>query len=98
MKTLDEVYDIIQNLNEEAHQAAWDDWIASDNEEDDELAEELREEASNIQKSSFRTFYWQLPEEDRRATIYWIIKNEDFAEEFKDWYDPVAFDEEIELE
>ena len=98
MKTLDEVYDIIQNINEQAHQAAWDDWISADNEEDDELAEELREEASNIQKSSFRELYWELPEEDRRAVIYWIIKNEDFAEEFKDWYDPDAFDEEIELE
>ena len=98
MQTLDEVYNIIQNINEEAHQEAWDDWIAADNEEDDDLAEELREDASNIQKSSFRTLYWQLPEEDRKAVLYWIIKDKDFSEEFKDWYDPDVFDEEIDLE
>lgn len=98
MKTLDETYELIEGINEEAHNDAWDAWMAADAEEDDVLAEELREEASDEQSSWFRHYYWQLEEEDRRAIIYWIIKDADFADQFKDWYNHDAFDEEIELE
>ena len=98
MKTREQAYYIIVDINEAAHQEAWTEWMAADNEEDDEKAEELRDSASAIQSNWFRTFYWQLSEEDRQAVLYWIIKDKDFAEEFKDWYDPDVFDEEIDLE
>lgn len=98
MKTLEEIYDLIQTVNDRAHVEAWDSWTAADAEEDYELAEELREDASSEQSNWFRTFYWQLSDEDRGAIAYWLKNDADFAEEFKVWYDPDVFDEEIELE
>lgn len=98
MKTLEQVYDILESINDQAHGRAWDTWTSADAEEDDELAEELREEASAEQSDWFRNFYWQLSDEDRRAVVYWIIKDEDLADQFKTWYDPDVFDEEIDLE
>lgn len=98
MKTLEEVFAIVECMNEDAHNKAFDSWMAADEEEDDEAAEALRDEASAEQSDHFRYLYWSLSEEDRRAVIYWIIKDPDFAEQFKDWYDPDAFDEEIDLE
>lgn len=98
MKTLEEVYAIVEGLNEDAHSRAFNAWIAADQELDEEAAEELREDASAEQSDHFRYFYWSLSEEDRRAVLYWIIKDKDFAGQFRDWYDPDAFDEEIDLE
>ena len=35
MRTKEEVYDLIFDLNEDAHNAAWDSWIAADEAEAD---------------------------------------------------------------
>lgn len=98
MKTLDEVYAIVDNINDDAHTKAFDTWMAADAEEDEDAAEELRNDASAEQSDHFRYLYWSLNEQDRRAIVYWIIKDPDFADQFKNWYDPDAFDEEIDLE
>jgi len=98
MKTLEQVYDIVEGINEAAYGRAFDAWMAADAEDDEEAAEELRDQASAQQSDWFRHSYWSLSEEDRRAVVYWIIKDPDFADQFKDWYDPDAFDEEIDLE
>jgi hypothetical protein len=98
MKTLEEIYDLIQTVNDRAHVEAWDSWMAADAEEDYELAEELREDASALQSDWFRTFYWQLSDEDREAVVHWLKNDADFAEEFEVWYDSDAFAEEIDLD
>lgn len=98
MKTLEEIYELVQDINDRAHGRAWNSWIAADAEEDYELAEELREDASAEQSNWFRTFYWQLSDEDRDSVVHWLKNDADFAEEFEVWYDPDAFAEEIDLE
>ena len=60
MNTLDETFDLIEALNEEAHGMAWDTWIEadeledSDDEDDWSKAEGKREEASDEQAGYFR--------------------------------------------
>ncbi len=41
MKTLEQVYDIVEGINEIAHGRAFDAWMAADAEDDEEAAEEL---------------------------------------------------------
>ena len=72
MKTLEECYDIIVALNEEAHSMAWDTWIEadrlSDESEDDDgwiRAEELREQASLEQQEYFVDLFEELDEETK---------------------------------
>ena len=78
MKTLEETFDIINNLNEDAHNDAFDTWIKadslsdSDNEEDWDEAEALREEASIEQSSYFRGYFYDLDETDQDSIRYWI--------------------------
>lgn len=92
MITRDEAYEIIQNLNEEAHNRAWDTWTEadeladSDNEEDWETAEELRETASAEQCSYFREAYDELDEDSQSAVQHYVDSDQDFREEFVTWY------------
>ena len=71
MKKIDEAYSIIEELNETAHNESWDTWIAADelmeSEEEDaqEKAEELREDASAEQAEHFRNLYFQLDKKDK---------------------------------
>jgi len=92
MITRDEAYDIIANLNEQAHQSAWDTWIKadslmeSDDENDWEVAEELREEASIEQSEYFREEFHDLEEDTKEAILHYVNTDEDFKEEFSIWY------------
>lgn len=92
MITRDEAYDIIQNINENAHQQAWNTWIEADNlmESDDEAdweaAEELREEASLEQAEYFREEFNNLDEKVKEDILYYVNRDEDFKEEFSMWY------------
>jgi hypothetical protein len=100
MKTLEEAYAIIEGLNEEAHGMAWDTWIEadeladSDDEDDWELAEGKREEASEEQAGYFRSEFSSISDEDREAIEHWLTADESFKEEFRDWYGRDEFDEE----
>jgi hypothetical protein len=100
MKTLDESYSIVEALNEEAHSMAWDTWVEadeledSDNEDDWDLAEGKREEASNEQAEYFRDEFSCLSEEDRRAVEHWLTADESFRDQFRDWYGRDMFDDE----
>jgi len=101
MKTLDEVFDIIESLNDEAHSDAWDSWIAademaeSDDDESYEKAESMREAASDEQAEYFRDGYYCLSEEDQKAIQHWLSKDETFQEQFRDWFGHDEFDEEF---
>ena len=92
MITRDEAYDIIVNINETAHQRAWDTWVEADtlmeseDEDDWETAEEIREQASQEQAEYFREEFDDLEEETREAVIHYVNTDEDFKEEFSMWY------------
>jgi hypothetical protein len=100
MKTLDEAYAIIEALNEEAHSLAWDTWIEADeladseDEDDWDLAEDKREEASEEQAGYFRNEFASLTAEDRAAIEHWVKVDESFSEEFRDWFGRNEFDDE----
>ena len=100
MKTLDEAFELIEALNEEAHGMAWDTWIEADELEDSEdeddwdLAEGKREEASDEQAGYFRDEFFCLSFEDRAAVNHWVDNDESFREQFRDWYGHNEFDDE----
>lgn len=102
MKTLQEVYDIIDYNNEEAHQQAWDIWVSADelmeseDEADWETAEEIREEASQEQASYFRDLYYMLDEEDQESIKHWLKQDEDFKESFSMYFGEEQFAEEFD--
>jgi len=104
MKTLDEVYQLVETLNEEAHSDAWDSWIAademeeSDEEDSDVTAEQLREEASDEQAGYFRQGFWALSEEYQEAIEYWLKQDQSFRDQFRDWFGHDAFDDEFGVE
>lgn len=92
MISRDEAYDIIQNLNEIAHQYSWDLWIEADelmesnSESDWEAAEDIREEASLEQSSSFREGFENLDDDTKTAILNYVDQDEDFKEDFVTWY------------
>lgn len=92
LRTLDEVWALVESLNEDAHEDAWESWIAADEaeESDDEdvysTAEELREEASNLQAECFRDHFYSLDEKVRKDIEYWLGEDKDLKEQFDVWY------------
>lgn len=103
MKTLDEAFELIEALNEEAHGMAWDTWIEadeleeSDDEDDWSKAEAKREEASDEQAGYFRDEFNGLEDEDRAAVHHWLDADESFREQFRDWYGRDEFDDEYRV-
>jgi hypothetical protein len=101
MRTIEEAWEIIEGLNNEAHDEAWDTWEAadtlaeSDNEDDLDAAEVLREEASLEQASHFRYKYDQLNDEDIEVVKYWLKHDEDFREQFATYFGEEEFHEEF---
>lgn len=97
MITLSEAYDIISSINDKAHHRAWDTWLEadmltdSDNEEDWETAEEIREQASQEQAEYFREEFDSLDEETKNAIINYVNTEEEFKEEFSMWYGEEEF-------
>tara|TARA_S200002703_G_scaffold159595_2_gene173649 strand:+ start:1666 stop:1944 length:279 start_codon:yes stop_codon:yes gene_type:complete len=90
MKTKDEAYEIICDLNDEAHSATWDEWVAADDAENEgedmDVVEGMREDASYNQAREFREAFQSLDEETQQAILYWEKNDEEFAEEFKMWW------------
>jgi hypothetical protein len=86
MISRDEAYEIICDLNEEAHSAAYEDWVAADECEDEDEAEELREDASYQQSIEFREAFQTLDPESQEAILHYVKIDADFAEEFNMWW------------
>lgn len=92
MITRDEAYDIVFAINESAHDRSWDTWTEadnladSDNEEDWDQAEELREQASAEQASYFREEFGKLDEPTQKAVLHYVNTDTDFRDEFVAWY------------
>ena len=85
MKTLEQTLSLIQDLNEQSHNDAWDYWIEADNEEDEEAAEDLRELASDVQAGCLYERLYDLNDEDFDNILYWIKNNNDVREQLQDW-------------
>jgi len=88
MKTREEAYEIICDLNEEAHAATYDAWVEADDmeDEDEDMAEEMREDASYQQAHEFREAFQTLMPKDKEAVLYYVKHDEDFAMEFNAWW------------
>ena len=89
MLSRDEAYEIICDLNEEAHAATYDEWVEADDmeDEDPDQAEEMREEASYNQAVEFRNaFQSTLTPEQQEAILHYTKVDEDFAMEFNGWW------------
>ena len=90
--TIDEAYELIVNLNEEAHSMAWDTWVeadelcASPNEEDWDKADSVREAASLEQACYFREAFEELDEDTQQVILNYAASDESFGDEFSMWY------------
>lgn len=92
MITLSEAYSIIQDINENAHSRAWDIWVQadelmeSDDEADWDIAEEIRDQASQNQAEYFREEFDSLDEETKDAILNYVETDESFKDEFITYY------------
>lgn len=101
MKPLNEIIDLVEAINEDAHDRAFESWVAADElmeseeEADWETAEEMREEASNEQAEYFRESYFDLEDEDQETIKYWLEQDSDFKEQFAVYFGEDAFEDEF---
>lgn len=104
MKTLEEAWDIIEELNNDAHNESWGTWISADelseseDEDDWETAEEVREQASLEQAEYFRDFYYDLFEEEQNVIKHWLDNDKDFREQFAVYFGEEEFENEFNKE
>jgi hypothetical protein len=104
MRTLEEAWNIIEGMNDDAHNESWDMWIKADElseseeETDWDKSEELKEEASLQQSEYFRDFYYELDEQEQEVVKYWLNHDEDFREQFALWFGEEQFIDEFENE
>jgi len=100
--TKEEAYDIISDLNEDAHSASWDTWVEadelseSDDEEDWTRAEEMRSEASDEQAGYFRAAFHALPVDQQNAIWKYAKEDDEWAMDFKCWYGEEEYETHIE--
>ena len=85
MKTLEQTLSLIEDLNEQSHNDAWDHWVYADEEEDEEAAEDLRELASDVQAGCPYERLYELNDEDFDSIVYWIKNNDDVRDQLQDW-------------
>ena len=101
MITRDQAYDVIQEINELAHDRSWDTWTDadaladSDNEEDWDAAEEMRETASEEQAGYFREEFENLDEHTRTAVLHYVNTDQDFHDEFVSWYGEDQYEQDF---
>ena len=89
MISRDEAYQLIVELNEDAHNLCYDEWVEAEDmeDEDPDTAEEMREEASYNQAVEFRkAFQSTLTPEQQEAILHHTKVEEDFAMEFNGWW------------
>lgn len=102
MKTLNETIDLIEIMNDDAHGQAWDTWVhaeeleESEDEEDWETAEDVRQAASEEQAGYFRDMYYDLEPQDQEAIKHWIDQDTDLREQFAVYFGESEFIDEFE--
>lgn len=99
MKTIEEAYSLIESMNNEAYDLAYDSWKEADDMdeagEDWDKVEEQREIASEEQQSYFRDEWEYLEEEDQKLIMYYYEKDIAFKEQFDDWFGDTFNDSEL---
>lgn len=101
MRTLEEAWDIIESLNNDAHEQSWDTWIEADaleeseDEDDWTSAEEIRENASLEQADYFREGWYNLSDEDQETVKHWLNHDESFKDQFITYFGEEEFEEEF---
>lgn len=99
MITREQAVEIMENLNEQAHQDAWSEWEeAQELEEqgDDEAAEHQRACASEIQGDFFSDYFLELDKATRQAIARLAMTDQDFLENY--WEPWCPLDPEWEAE
>lgn len=82
MISIDEAWNIINSINDEAHGYAYAAWLEADEEDD----EDLREEASNEQREHFQDLFEQLRVEVQEDIMHYAKSDHDFREQFECFY------------
>ena len=102
MRTLEEAWDIVERLNDDAHSETFELWCEADklgdseDETDWDRAEEVREQASAEQAEYFRDFWYELDTDDQEVVKYWLDRDEDFREQFATYFGEQEFTDEFE--
>ncbi len=95
MRPVSDAFEIVESLNDEAHECTWESWVEADELEDWEEAEAIREDVSEDQTELFRTFFHELSEEDRDVVIYWLKKDNVLKEQFSMYYGEYHFKQDF---
>jgi hypothetical protein len=101
MKSLEEAWSIIEELNDDAHNQTWDTWIQADelseseDESDWDVAEDLREQASLEQAEYFRELWYELDSSDQEDIKHWLNEDDDFKEQFAVYFGEEEFENEF---
>lgn len=88
MITIEEAWASMEACNDRAHSAAWDTWVEADEAQENEeyeLAEELRDTASSEQAHYFNCELGDLSDEEYEAIIHYVKTNDDFREQFESY-------------
>ena len=85
--TLEEAWQLIDSINDEAHGYAYESWVAADElEEEGGEAEDQRCIASEEQQGYFRELFEQLDIKTKKAVLAHRLSNSDFKEQFETYY------------
>jgi hypothetical protein len=73
-------WDIITELNSEAYDHTYQQWVAAgDN-------ETRQEEASSDQLDCFRDAFYELEQEQRDSIWHWVDNDSKFKDQFAEWF------------
>lgn len=97
--TREQAIEIMENLNDQAHQDAWSEWVLADqmfDEGNEEGAEHQQLVASEMQSDFFSDYFSDLDQATRQAIAKLAMTDEDFYENF--WEPWCPLDPELEAE
>jgi hypothetical protein len=99
MITREQAMEIMENINEQAHNDAWDEWVEAqrlEDQGDEEAAEHQRNCASEIQGDFFCDHFTDLDKATRQAIARLALEDDDFYENY--WEPWCGLDPEAEAE
>jgi hypothetical protein len=99
MITREQAMEIMENINEQAHNDAWDEWVEAqrlEDQGDEEAAEHQKNCASEIQGDFFCDHFTDLDKATRQAIARLALEDDDFYENY--WEPWCGLDPEAEAE
>jgi hypothetical protein len=99
MITREQAMEIMENINEQAHNDAWDEWVEAqrlEDQGDEEAAEHQKNCASEIQEDFFCDHFTDLDKATRQAIARLALEDDDFYENY--WEPWCGLDPEAEAE